>query len=107
MFVMRGRQRRCCLHSSLRGQTWPPFLPGHGQGCVSVTTNAWKDPGLSPYSPPALQLPADAHDTEARSAPPPLLSAAVPGTLMAVPQVPLAWLTTNAWRELGPAEYSP
>jgi hypothetical protein len=51
-----------------------------------LTTNAW--------DPPALQLPAEAHDTEVMAAVP---RAAVPGTSMAVCQVPLTWLTTNAW----------
>ena len=46
--------------------------------------------------PVALQLPADAHDIESTSASPPTLSAPVPGTSCAVPQVPLVSLTTNA-----------
>ena len=49
-------------------------------------------------SPPALQLPADAHDNEVISTNPPWLRAAVPGTSIALPQVPLTWLTTNACR---------
>ena len=40
--------------------------------------------------PPALQLPAEAHDTDKASADPPWSRAAVPGTSRAVPQVPPA-----------------
>lgn len=49
------------------------------------------------YSPPALQLPADAHDTELTSAYLPALRLAVPGTSFAAPQVPLVSVSTNAW----------
>jgi len=52
---------------------------------------------LSAYCPPAVQLPAEGHDTEVTAALPPWLRAAVPGTSLAVCQVPWAWLTTNAW----------
>ena len=48
------------------------------------------------YDPPALQLPAEAHDTELIGASP-VLRAAVPGTLTAVCQMPFTSLTTNAW----------
>src|SRR5260370_40752476 len=51
---------------------------------------------LATQLPPALRRAAEAHDTEAIPADPPWLRAAVPGTSMAVPQVPLTWLTTNA-----------
>ena len=61
-----------------------------------LTTSAWELPVLSVYQPPAPQLPAGAHDTEAISAFPPWLRAAVPGTSSAVPQAPLVSLTTNA-----------
>ncbi len=40
---------------------------------------------------------AEGHDTEVTAALPPWLRAAVPGTSLAVCQVPWAWLTTNAW----------
>src|SRR5262252_8350097 len=56
-----------------------------------LTTNTWIWLELSMKPPTALQLPADAHDTEPVPDP-----EAVPGTAMAVPQVPLTWLTTNA-----------
>ena len=48
------------------------------------------------YPPPALQLPAEAHDTDwtVREFPPGL-RAAVPGTSMAVCQVPFTSLTTK------------
>ena len=49
------------------------------------------------YEPPALQLPAEAQDTELTVAYPPPLRAAVPGTSSAVPQVPPVSLTTKAW----------
>jgi hypothetical protein len=45
--------------------------------------------------PPALQLPAEAHDTELTIAWPPWLTAARPGISSAVPQVPFTWLITN------------
>jgi hypothetical protein len=69
-------------------------------------------PGL--YCPPALQLPAEAHDTEAMNAFPPWLRAVVPGTSSALPQacllseparapvpataLPLASNATPPWR---------
>ena len=56
------------------------------------------------YHPPALQLPADAHDTEVTLAFPPVLRAAVPGTSLAVPQVPFTSLTTNGPWKNPPAE---
>ena len=58
--------------------------------------------GVVCVAPPALQLPAGAHNSELREALPPVLSVAVPGTSFAVRQVPLTWLTTNAcpWLEL-------
>src|SRR5215469_3958182 len=61
-----------------------------------LTTNACALGELSSYGPPALQLPAEAHDTEKISATPPLLRAARPGTCLALPQVPCTSLTTNA-----------
>ena len=64
-------------------------------GWALVTTNAsW--PELSLYSPPALQVPAGEHDTELTTARWLWLRAAVPGTSLALPQVPCTWLTTNA-----------
>ncbi len=44
----------------------------------------------------ALQLPAEAHDTEVVWAKMPRLRAARPGTSSAVPQVPFVSVTTNA-----------
>ena len=64
---------------------------------VSPATNAWTWPTRSVYDPPALQAPAAAQDTDATLADPPLLRAAVPGTSIARPHRPRAWLTTNAW----------
>jgi hypothetical protein len=61
-----------------------------------LTTNTGCELSALVYHPPALQLPADAHDTEVISAAPPVLRVARPGTVSAVPQVPLTWLTTNA-----------
>jgi hypothetical protein len=54
--------------------------------------------------PPALQLPADPHDTELTCAFPPALSAAVPGTSAAACQVPATSLATNAcsWPDVSP-----
>src|SRR5215472_30784 len=84
---------------------FPPWLraavPGTSMALPQVpltwlTTNAWMRAEVCAYSPPAPQLPADAHDTVVISANPPWLRAAVPGTSMALPQVPLTWLTTNA-----------
>ena len=49
------------------------------------------------YAPPAPQLAAVAHDTDRVSALPSVLSLAVPGTSMAVCQVPFTSLATNAW----------
>ena len=46
------------------------------------------------------ELPREPHDTDRISASPSSLRAAVPGTSMALPQLPLTWLTTNAWRPL-------
>ena len=63
---------------------------------TSLTTNTCKVPWASRQYPPALQLPADAHDTELTTAYPPAFRAAVPGTSTAVCQVPFTWLTTNA-----------
>ena len=40
-------------------------------------------------SPPALQLPADGHDSESAAAAPPALRVPLPGTSTALPQVPL------------------
>jgi hypothetical protein len=75
--------------------------PGTSIACphvplVSLSTNACTSPPLSAKSPPATQFPADAHDTEVTSAPLPAFRAAVPGTSIAFPQVPLASSTTNA-----------
>ncbi len=84
----------------------PPLLriavPGTSMALRQVpftwlTTNAWPLQELSTYCPPALQLPADAHDTEMTDASPCTLRAAVPGTSMAVRQVPFTWLSTNTW----------
>ena len=47
-------------------------------------------------TPPAPQLPAEAHDTAAIAASPPVLRAAVPGTSFAMPHVPLVSPTMNA-----------
>src|SRR5690242_2725972 len=75
----------------------PPWLraavPGSSLAVPQVpfrspATNACSRPEPSAYPPPAAQLPADAHDTELATAPPPALRAAVPGTSCAVPQVP-------------------
>ena len=49
---------------------------------------------LSTYNPPALQLPADPHDTESIAATPRVLSAAA--TSVAFPQAPFVSLMTNA-----------
>ena len=75
---------------------WPFF---------SLTTNAWQFCGLllpcshwlepRAYSPPAAQLPADAHDTDKTLAVPPPLRAAVPGTSMAWPHRPFRSAATN------------
>jgi len=51
------------------------------------------------YSPPALQSPADAQDTELTCALPPL-RAAMPGTMTTGLHVPFTSLTTNARCEL-------
>src|SRR5262245_60262389 len=56
---------------------------------VSVATNAASWPMLWPYVPPARQFPAATHDTASTSAVPPWLSAAIPGTTCALPQVPV------------------
>jgi len=63
---------------------------------TSLTTNAWaaSDPVWKP--PPALQLPAEPHDTDVITAGQPLSRAAVPGTSSAFRQVPWTSLTTNA-----------
>src|SRR6516225_3769302 len=81
---------------------------------VLVTTNTWKWPALSLYWPSALQFPAERHDTEVTAAPltpapPPWLRAPLPGTSLAVAQVPPVWVTANAsWRKLAPpAVYHP
>src|SRR5262249_35095569 len=52
--------------------------------CVAPTACWWPEPSV--YDPPALQLPARAHDSEATDAFPPRLSVPVPGSLMALPQ---------------------
>ena len=64
-----------------------------------LTTNAWRRLAasdrylLAPHSPPLAP-----HDTATAAAPGlPWSRAAVPGTSCAMPQVPLVWLTTNAW----------
>src|SRR5215469_13346616 len=51
--------------------------------------------GAVGIEPPALQLPAGAHDTDPIWAPP-ALNAAVPATFFAARQTPLTSLTTNA-----------
>jgi hypothetical protein len=63
------------------------------RAAIPGTSSAW--PQVPPTwlttgagSPPALQLPAEAHDTDLILALPPALSAAVPGTSFAFPQVP-------------------
>ena len=61
--------------------------------CVSSTTNGRQRLLEFLAFPPALQFPADAHDTEMISNPP---RAVLPGTCCAVPQVPFVSLTTNA-----------
>jgi hypothetical protein len=58
-------------------------------------------------SPPALQLPAEAHEIESISAEPPGFRAAVPGTSSAFPQVPLLSSTTKAWSLSESSEYHP
>src|SRR6516162_3339810 len=93
----------------------PPWLraavPGTSMAACQapltwLTTNAWWPRELSRYCPPALQLPAEPHDTEMMKAFP-WRRAAATGTLMAVCQVPLTWLTTNAWSWLNPSLYCP
>jgi hypothetical protein len=51
----------------------------------------------STNTPPAVQLPAEAHDTDGIEAYPPALRVPEPGTSVALPQVPLVSSTTNAW----------
>ena len=70
---------------------------------VSLATKAWEWPEPSMYVPPAAQLPAVAHETDCTFAVPPVLRIAVPGTLIALPQVPLVWSMTNAWSWLAPS----
>src|SRR5215469_10012949 len=53
-----------------------------------VTTKGQMWPGPSVYDPAALQLPAEAHDTDVMKASWPALSVPVPGTCSAVRQVP-------------------
>ena len=73
---------------------------------ASSTTNAWW-PELSLYVPAAAQLPADAHESEVTEASPPTLSEAVPGTFLALPQVPAVSSTTNAWVRPELSSYDP
>src|SRR5437867_728555 len=54
--------------------------------CTSLTTNACSAPESPLRYPPALQLPAEAHDTELTVAPPAQFRAAVPGIALALPQ---------------------
>src|SRR6266851_1528696 len=61
---------------------------------TSLTTNGWESDPLPMYHPPALQLPAEAHDTELTPTLSPKLRAAVPGISMASCQVPFTSLTT-------------
>ena len=64
--------------------------------CLFVMEVGSRMPEGDPWSPPALQSPAAAHDTDMIWAPRPLSKAARPGTTCAFPQMPLFWVTTNA-----------
>src|SRR5215469_15007929 len=74
---------------------------------TSLTTNALTEPRLCENWPLALQLPGVAQDTDPVSAPPPEPGCLVPGTWMAVPQVPLVSVTTNAWSWKDRSVYAP
>jgi len=74
-------------------------MPGTGTALcqvpfTSLTTNGSESDELPRYHPPALQLPAEAHDTELTCTLSPKLRAAVPGISMALCQVPFTSLTT-------------
>src|SRR4051812_12939884 len=64
---------------------------------VSLTTKAWMRLSVSVYEPPALQLPGARHEIEFTAARAWVLSVAVRGTSIALPQLPFVSLTTNAW----------
>src|SRR5215468_4239579 len=64
---------------------------------TSLTTNGWPRSALSVYHPPALQLPAEAHDTEVTVPKMCPVRAVMPGALMALSQVPFTSLTTSGW----------
>src|ERR1700735_37085 len=62
---------------------------------LSLTTNAWVKPEPSGYDPPALQASAATHDSELTCASPRLLRGPVPGTSLAMRQIPLVSSTTR------------
>src|SRR6266480_2179475 len=93
---------------------YPPPLsvavPGTSFACpqvppVSLATKAWNvampSTVLDAYWPPAAQFPGAPHDIELTLADPPALRAPEPGISLALPQVPLVCVTTNAcwWPE--------
>src|SRR5207248_7295571 len=55
---------------------------------LSVRMYAWT--GASTAYPTALQLPDEGHDSDV------MVASSVPGALLPAPQVPFAWLSTNA-----------
>jgi len=77
------------------GGQQPPSDRRHNK--VLLTTNAWNLAEPAWYCPSAEQLLAVAQDTEPTPAFPPALSAAEPGTSIALPQRPLVSVTTNPW----------
>jgi len=87
-----GARHRTGLRSTALIQ-WPQagHLDGRVPGAVHLTGDECRrNVGTVGVDPPALQLPAEAHDTDKASAGPPWSRAAVPGTSRAVPQVPPA-----------------
>jgi hypothetical protein len=80
-----------CAFPSLSAAMPGTMATGPHMPFTSLTTNACCEPTVK--LPPALQLPADAHDSDQIIAPVP--SAAMPGTRVAVPQLPFTSLTTN------------
>src|SRR5579863_4655310 len=67
-----------------------PHLPW-----TSLITIAWRLPPLSVNQPPALQLPAEAQDSELIPAPAPAKLKVMPTITDSLPQVPPAWLIMN------------
>src|SRR5262244_400401 len=62
---------------------------------TSLTTNGWPRSALSVYHPPALQLPAEAHDTEVTAPKIRWVRAVIPGTSMRLCPVPFSPRTTS------------